>query len=76
MEEKVKLHELDEQEQQKRIAEMKKRAKKITKRVLAIVFSSLLILLMVFSLLQGAFGKGNNDDHNDHNHAHAIVEII
>lgn len=75
MEKKVKLHELDEKEQQERIAEMKKKAKKITKRVLIIVFSCLLILLMVFSLLQGAFGKGN-DENDDHNHAHAIVETL
>lgn len=75
MEKKVKLHELDEKEQQERIAEMKKKAKIITKRVLIIVFSCLLILLMVFSLLQGAFGKDNNNS-DEPNHAHAIVEIL
>lgn len=75
MEEKVKLHELDEKQQQKRITEMKKNAKRITKKVLFIVFSVLLILLMVFSLLQGVFGH-NDEDHDDHNHAHVIVETL
>ena len=79
MEEKVKLHELDEKQRNKKIAKMKKNAKKITNKVLVIVFSVLLILLMVFSLLQGAFGgnENNSDEHNhDHDHAHAIVETL
>lgn len=75
MDKKVKLHELDEKEQQERINEMKKKAKNITKRVLLAVFCSLLILMMVFSLLAGIFlNKDDNED--DHNHAYAIVEVL
>ena len=62
-----------------RIKEMKKNAKKITKRILLAIFCSLLILFMVFSLLSGIFHShdenDSGDDHN-HNHAHAIVEIL
>ena len=78
MDKKVKLHELDEKQQQERIEEIKDKAKKISKKVLVAIFCSLLILFMVFSLLSGIF-KTNNDDSDDdhnHNHAHAIVEIL
>lgn len=57
MEKKLKLHELDEKQQKERIAELKKKAKKITKRVLLAVGCSLIILLLVFSLIAGIFDK-------------------
>ena len=77
MDKKVKLHELDEKEQQEKLDEMKKRAKLITKRVLLAVFCSVLILFMVFSLIAGIFwGDDEKDDDHNHNHTHAIVEIL
>jgi len=79
MEKKVKLHELDEKEQQERIKEIKKNAKNITKRVLLAIFCSVLILLMVFSLIAGIiWGDDEKDDDHNHNHTHthAIVEIL
>ena len=77
MDKKVKLHELDEKEQQEKLDEMKKKAKLITKRVLLAIFCSFLILFMVFSLIAGMFDKHNDDgDDHDHTHNHAIVEIL